>query len=115
MRTLKGVLLGGFAALAMASSTALAADKATSLHEMTIRLPGGAIEYIQYTGDVAPRVVVRSDPFEETWPNAAIFWSTPSFAALDRLSAEMNRQMDVLFRQTQALALTPLPNSGRVT
>lgn len=115
MRTLKSVL-GGFAALALAGSTALAADKVTSLHAMTIRLPGGAIERIQYTGDVAPRVDVRSDPFEERWPNAAIFWSTPSsFAALERYSAEMNRQMDLLFRQAQALALAPLPNPGSVT
>lgn len=115
MRTLKSVLLGGFAALALAGSTALAADKVTSLHAMTIRLPGGAIERIQYTGDVAPRVVIRSDPFEEIWPNAAMFWSTPSFAALDRFSSEMHRQMDVLFRQAQALALAPMPNLGSVT
>lgn len=115
MRTLKSVLLGGFAALALAASTAVAADKAPSVHEMTIRLPGGAIERIQYTGDVAPRVVVRSDPFEVSWPNAAIFWSTPSLAELDRFSAAMDRQLDVLFRQAQALALAPLPNSGSVT
>jgi hypothetical protein len=115
MRTLKSVLLGGFAALALAGSTALAADKTTSAHEMTIRLPGGAIEHIQYTGDVAPRVVVQPAPLDEAWPNAAMFWSTPSFAALERFSAEMNRQLDVLFRQAQALALAPLPGSGGVT
>jgi len=115
MRTLKSVLLGGFAALTLAGSTALAADKTTSLHEMTIRLPGGAIEHIQYTGDVAPRVVVRSGPIEETLPGAAMFWTTPSFAALDRFSAEMNRQMEEFFRQAQAFALAPLPDTGSVT
>ena len=115
MRTLNSVLLGGFAALALAGSPALAADKTATPHEMTIRLPGGAVERIQYIGDVAPRIVVQSEPFDAAWPNAAMFWATPSFAALDRFSAEMNRQMDVLFRQAQALALSPLPDSGGAT
>ena len=115
MRTLKSVLLGGFAVLTLAGSPSLAADKSTSPHEITIRLPGGAIERIQYTGDVTPRVVVQSDPFHGTWPSAAVFWSTPSFAAVDRFSAEMNREMDVLFREAQALAVATMPNSGSVT
>lgn len=114
MRTHTIALLSGIAALALAGSVALGASKHSDTHEMTIRLADGTVEHIQYTGNVAPRIVIGSDPFTEVWPGAAAFWSVPSFSALDRISAEMDRSMEELMRRTEALVRAPLPDAGAI-
>lgn len=100
MRTLHKVLLA--AGLTLAGTAALAQGKLPSVHEMTVQLPGGGVEHIQYTGNVAPKVVIGSAPFETLW-SAPIGWDS-SFAQLERISAEMNRRMDQLFQQSLAHA-----------
>jgi hypothetical protein len=107
-------LLSGIAALALAGSVALAANKHSDTHEMTIRLADGTVEHIQYEGSVAPRIVIGSDPFAHVWPGAAAFWSVPSVSALDRVSAEMDRRMEELTRRTEALLAAPFPDAGAV-
>ena len=114
MRTRTIAFLSGIAALALAGSVALAASKHSDTHEMTIRLADGTVEHIQYTGDVAPRIVIGSDPFTAAGPGAAAFWSVPSFAALDRISAEMDRSIEELMRRTESLAMAPLPDAGAI-
>ena len=107
MQLTKSLLIGGVAALALAGTAALAAGSGTPVHEITVRLPGGGIERIEYAGDVAPQVVVSPAPFGAMWPAPIAFWQDPGFAALDRISADMDRRMDTMLRNARAMALVP--------
>lgn len=108
MHTLKTLVLAGAAAVVLCGACgAVAAENAQS-HVMTIRLPSGAIEEIRYTGNIAPRVVVSSEraPVDFGWP-VALFGPGSAFAEMDRISAAMNRQMDVVLHNAEALADEP--------
>ena len=110
MRILTSLLLAG---AAMAGVAVLAPTMARELesHHLTIRLPGGGMETIEYTGNVAPHVVFHplmtpiADPL--AWPAG---FELPSFAAFDRMAAEMDRQMDAMMRQAEIM--TRLPQNG---
>jgi len=69
---------------------------------MTIDLPDGSLARIEYQGDVAPKVTV--EPMTRLVPvqlaDPAI---TAPFALFDRIAADMDRQMDVMFRQARML------------
>ena len=84
-----------FAGLANADSAAV--------HTMTVRLPGGGIETIRYTGDVAPKIVVA--PAGAAMPVAAFM---PSFAAFDQIAAQMDRQMATMIQQVRAMPMMPM-------
>lgn len=106
------IILAGAAVRALAGTTAWASGALTQpVHQITIQLPGGGIETIQYAGDVAPRVTVGQAPLGAAWPGMIPFGPDPAFASLERLSAEMDRQMDALFRQAEAMARAPLPDN----
>ena len=92
------------AVLMLAGTAAYAASNNEPVHEMTVRLPGGGVEHIEYTGNVAPRVIMRPGPIA-AWP--ADFWVPPDFAALDRISAAMDRQMDEMLSNARAIMLAP--------
>nr|WP_294510743.1 hypothetical protein [uncultured Rhodopila sp.] len=96
MRLSQTVLLAGAAALGMAG---LANAQTSATHVMTVQLPNGAIEQILYSGDVPPQVVVV--------PNAASFGSP--FAALEQMSALMQRQAEAMLRSARAMAMQPMP------
>jgi hypothetical protein len=100
--SLHSVLAGAAAILAAASLTpAMAADG--QVHVLTVQLPGGGMERIQYTGDVAPRVVLVPVPATM----AAPMMMPDPFPALERISAMMHQQEAAMLRQVQALATTP--------
>ncbi len=105
MQRLHAVLFSGVAALCLTGASAAVAQTRMALHDMTIQLPGGGVEHIEYIRDVAPKVAIAPAPLAPDifWP-ASAFAADPTFAALDRVSAEMNRQMDALFRQAGSLA-----------
>jgi|KBSMisStaDraftv2_1062788.scaffolds.fasta_scaffold119885_2 hypothetical protein len=97
MQTLHKVLLA--AGLTLAGTAAWAENNVSSVHEMTVQLPSGAVERIQYAGNVPPKVIIGSAPFEAFWSPPIGFGIDSSFARLERISAEMNRRMEQLFRQ----------------
>lgn len=110
MKPMPKLLAAGAAILALAGTAALA----ETTHHLTIALPGGGQERIEYTGDVAPTVrflapeMVRS---QSAFGSAGL-WSP--FADLermsfdmDRMAAEMDRQMDAALRQARQLAAMP--------
>jgi hypothetical protein len=72
---------------------------------MAVQLPGGAIEHIQYVGDVPPRVILMPAPAMAAVPAMA----ADPFAALVRISAMMNQQVDAMMRQA---SVSPTPGSG---
>lgn len=101
MRPFHKALLAGFAGLSLVGSAAFAASKVEAMHEMTVQLPGGGVEQIRYAGNVPPRVVIGSAPFETAWAPIT-FGFDPSFARLEQISAAMDRRMEQLFRQSLA-------------
>ena len=110
MRNLRSALLAGAAAAAIGFSGAALAQSSDS-HVMTVRLPDGGVAQIRYTGTVAPRVSFSDRPsaIEALAPMPLLFGPGSPFAALDRISAEMDRQAAALFRQTDALTASAGP------
>ena len=103
MQPLRAILLVG--ATAALFSAGIAAAKSPDTHVMTVRLPGGVIEEIRYSGDVPPRVNVEPQemPMSFGWP-AAFFGPDSSFAEFHRISAEMHQRMDSMLREARTLA-----------
>jgi hypothetical protein len=98
MRLSRTVLLSGAAALGLTGLAALAHAQTATTRVMTVRLPNGQIEQIQYAGDVPPQVVLL--------PSAVVFESP--FAMLARMSAEMDRQAAAMMRAVNHMAMQPM-------
>ncbi len=98
MRLSRTVLLSGAAALGLTGLAALAHAQTATTRVMTVQLPSGQIEQIQYTGDVPPRVVLA--------PSAVAFESP--FAMLERMSADMDRQAEAMLRAVHQMAMQPM-------
>jgi hypothetical protein len=84
----KSAFLAGIAALALAGTAAWAAD--SNMHEMTVQLPGGGVEHIQYTGDVAPKI--RVVPMA-AMPRIAFMPMAFGFPDMAQIQAHMAAQM----------------------
>lgn len=98
MRTLGKTLLASTVAIGLAGACGLAFAKEAAFHTMTAQLPDGGTATIQYTGNVAPKVTIRSNPF-----SAGYFVPFAPFQALNQISAEMDREMTQLFGQDQLM------------
>lgn len=108
MHNVRTALLAGAAAVMLSAACGAAAAKGPETHVMTVRLPGGAVEEIRYAGDAPPQVTVSPEgiPVGLAWP-LAMADPDLSFARLDRISAAMDRQMDLMLRNVRALAEEP--------
>ncbi|HVW75002.1 MAG TPA: hypothetical protein VHC39_15305 [Rhizomicrobium sp.] len=87
-------------------------------HTVTVQLPGGGVETIEYSGKVAPKVSFRANPVfgpVDASPIAFAPIGFPSFAALDQISAQMDRQMNLMMHQAQMLAAMPQDQLFRAT
>ena len=93
MRLTRTTLLAGAAALLVAGTAAVAADK---LHKMQVALPDGGTVQVEYTGEVAPKVTL-----EEARPQARIAYDP--FAELDRIAFEMRARQQAMMQQMAAL------------
>jgi hypothetical protein len=98
MRILPSLILAGAAVTGLA---VLAPSLARELdnHTVTVRLPGGGVETIEYTGKIAPKVSFPAAPM-------MVSMADP-FAAFDQISLAMDRQMDTMMHQAQMLAVMP--------
>lgn len=105
MRTAKNLLLAGAAALALAGGTGLAL--AQPLHSMTVRLPDNGLARIRYSGNIPPRVTFAPAPLAAAYDRAA-----SPFRMFERISAQMDRDMDALMRDV-AMG-PPLVNPDRM-
>lgn len=98
-KLLRTAVLVGAAAIATAG-TAIAA--ANDNRVMTVDLPDGSLARIDYQGDVAPKVTVqpaiRFVPVGFADPAV-----TAPFALLDRIAADMDRQVNAMVQQTRML------------
>lgn len=112
MRLLPSLLLAG-AAVAGLAVLAPTVARELDTHRLTIHLPGGGVETIEYSGKIAPRVAfqpVMVHPIADPWADD-FFWPAgfgmPSFAAFDRIAAEMSARMDSMMRQAELLSRLP--------
>ncbi|HXQ10921.1 MAG TPA: hypothetical protein VN805_07975 [Caulobacteraceae bacterium] len=109
MRKLRTVLLG-VATIGLIGAVAYAAD-APQTHVLTIPLPGGGVEQIRYSGNVAPTVMFRQgSPAAAAWANP--FGAGSPFAMLDRIQAEMDRQMAAMLQHRMIMPTMPQIRGG---
>jgi hypothetical protein len=100
-------LLAGAAAVALAGLAGAAAAQNPTSHVVTIALPGGGVEEIQYSGNVAPRIDFLPASAASFAPMPSMFGPNSPFATLDRISAEMDRQAASLLAEARMLAREP--------
>ena len=100
-------LLTGVASVALAGTVAA--------HTLTVQLPGGATEQIDYAGDVAPQVTITPAP--ATQPAAQTmdwaFGPSSPFALMQQIAAQMDRDADTMMRQMQDIAAQPVAGPGQ--
>jgi hypothetical protein len=105
-----------FTAVAAAAVAGVATAAALNTHTLTVRLPDGGVERIIYTGNVAPRVEVAPSvaAVPVVWPSLAGFDDT-AFAAIDQMSARMDREMAAMLRQADAMEARALAGPNALT
>ncbi len=107
MRTATKLLLAGIGAATLAG-VALAADRT---HVINVVMPDGSFARVHYVGDVAPRLVVA--PAAD--PMLAAFSDESPFAMFDRISAQMDAQMNAMMRQASMVAAAAPAANGQVS
>jgi len=101
MNTMRKLLIAGAAVVALGGLAGSALARGAETHVMTVQLPGGGVEQIRYSGDVAPVVTFGPAADIGFWG-----WDDP-FADMARISAEMDRAMSGMFREIAALRAMP--------
>ena len=122
MQTVRSLIIAGVAVFALAGPAAVAAQPMPAVHHMTVRLDDGSVAEIEYTGDVAPKVVFQREPLSAAaigwrsafdWPismvaPSQIFEPDPALAALDRLSTQMALETASLMHEAAVLSALPV-------
>src|SRR5690242_1664743 len=112
MRILPSLLLAG-AAVAGLGLAAPTLARELDLHRLTVHLPGGGVETIEYTGKAVPRLIVHPVAVQRIagpwagdffWP---VGFGMPSFVDFDRIAAQMDRQMAAMMQQAELLTRLP--------
>lgn len=109
MRISTSLILAGATVIGLAGLAPTIARELDT-HTVTVRVPGGGVETIEYSGKVAPKVSFQANPvFGPVDSSFAAFTPAafPSFAALDRISAAMDRQMDMMMHQAAMMTAMP--------
>ena len=101
-------LILGAGALALAAGTAALAAGGSDFHIMTVKLPDGGVAKIEYTGNVAPKVDIRSGGSGDLarFVPGGVVTAFPDFAAIQ---ADMDRQMDDMLREARTMMAMPAP------
>ncbi len=103
-KVLPTMLLAGIASVALVGTVAA--------HTLTLQLPDGTIEQINYAGDVAPQisfVPAQAAPASK----GGVFGPQSPFALMQQISAQMDREADAMMRQMQEIAAQPLAGPGQ--
>jgi hypothetical protein len=90
----------GAVVLAAAGLAGANAGERARTHILTVRLPDGSIEQVRYAGEQRPQIHFTQEPVSPGFERVEM--NSP-FAALDRLSAEMDRQAQALLNETANL------------
>jgi hypothetical protein len=92
-------LLSGVAAVVLGGFASIANAQTQQSHVMTLRLPDGRLEQVQYVGDVPPTVVLAPAAVPSS------FDSVFPIALLRQMSADMDRQAVALFQSVNGQAV----------
>ncbi|NUR46116.1 MAG: hypothetical protein HOP91_08195 [Sphingomonas sp.] len=92
MRKADAIVLAGLGAVGIAGA-AVAASRDT--HTMNVPLPDGSTARVEYVGNVAPKVTVVPAPVAQ-------------FGLFDRSMFDMQRQIDAMMKQVDAMARMPV-------
>ncbi len=96
----------GAAALSVAGACAAQAAS-SNLHTMLVNLPDGSVAHVQYSGDVAPRIVLQPvDMVEAPTPMPDVF------ASMAQVSAMMDRQAAAMMQQAALMQHEALAPAG---
>jgi hypothetical protein len=106
MKRVRTAVLAGAAAL-LAAGAAIAASNDT--HHLNVAMPDGSIARIAYQGDVAPIVTVA--PAQPLALPAGLFdpFDAAPLTMLDRVAAQMERQVNAMMQEAAALDAQALP------
>ena len=96
MQKLRTLALIGAALLAAAGLAGASAGELARTHILTVRLPDGSIEQIRYLGDRPPQIHWTQDPAPLLSPGFEPVDMNSPFAALDRMSGEMDREAQAM-------------------
>jgi hypothetical protein len=91
----KFTVLGAAAVIAIGVTGVAAAGLANS-HSMNLRLPDGAIAQIRYAGETPPEVRIQPVEFAVPAAYAEPFAEWPPFAQMQRMEAQMQRELVAL-------------------
>jgi hypothetical protein len=109
MRISTSLILAGATVIGLAGLAPTVARELDT-HTVTVRVPGGGVETIEYAGKVAPKVSFQAIPVSGPVDAPFIAFTPmgfPSFAALDRISAVMDQQMNAMMHQAQLMVAMP--------
>jgi hypothetical protein len=116
MHPVRPLLLAGLASVAVAGLAGFAHAGDPGFKTMTVQLPGGGIEQIEYTGDVAPQVILSSaspdDADAAPMAVALPLGATDPFAALEQISAQMDQQAAAMINAVNAMAAGAMAQPG---
>ncbi len=109
MRIVPTVLLAGIGSLVVAGAAV-----AQNLHTMTVRLPDGALEKIQYSGATPPQVEIVPAPIAFGFGEAPVWTAMPPapFTDVQRIMADADREAAAMWQQAQSLASMPFPGAN---
>jgi hypothetical protein len=96
MRKALAIVLAGLGAVTLTGAAAAARQ---DTHVMTVPLPDGSTATIEYVGKVAPKVTVTPVPIAGPWAPFGLF---------GRSGFDMQRQIDAMMREIDAMAKRPL-------
>jgi hypothetical protein len=108
MRHLHRNVLAGVAAIALLGVTGLTLAQINKARVLDVRLPDGSHAHIRYIGDTPPTVSFAPAPsaLSILAPASDPLGSDGPFAALERISAAMDRQAETLLREAPSPAIT---------
>jgi hypothetical protein len=116
MKASKTPFLIGAAAIAAIGLAGAAMAQIKHSRVLQVRLPEGTLEEIRYAGDTPPVVRLQPGwaPTAYAWP-ADTFGPDSPFVALERISAQMDREAAALMRQARSLPGPLLDGSAGLT
>ncbi len=100
MQKLRTAALIGAALLAAAGLAGASAGELARTHILTIRLPDGSVGKIRYLGDRPPQISFGGAPAAFFSPGFDPVGMVSPFVALDRMSAEMDREAQAMWNET---------------
>jgi len=106
MRSLSKLALAGLGLVVLTGGAALAQE----MHVMKVALPDGSVAHIRYAGDKAPQVAVVPVVQRVAVP---VVHADP-FAEMDRVFADMDRQMAAMMQQARLVASPPVDGAGKL-